>query len=312
MLKKICIISIVYTVFFAIKLQASPYTSLDFPEILTKPSSPETSKKIKTLVDQNKLSASYEITNLDDEQLAEVQVEIEGPVLKGSFSSLDSSLVEEHSDIERFLKHLELAAASSKCKVLRIFNDDSQDLSTLGKFGFSQKSDYFEKVIDLRDIKGFFIRNHMNKADKQMIEVDIGRKSKFLGNPFLIAHYTPDEIPESELKNYKMSDFDCLDPKQRDEVCELYKEYLHAENEVIRVQKKDRVQEFISSLARKHAYETKGKILGCYCVPDRCHGNTLFGFANNLEKEMQPLDCCDMEMRKQNKRKYDHIQFKEE
>lgn len=295
---------------FAIRLEASPYSSLDFPEIITNLKNPKKSRKIITQVDPDRLSANYKLVDINGEQLAEAYAQIQGDMLKINFSKLDFSVPEQ--DIERILKHLELAGATSKCQILRLSTDNLEYLSVFNKFGFSSKNSYLEKIINLKELQNFFIRNQTNKEDKQKMEVDIGRKSEFLGNPFLISCYSPEEYPENELKNLCVCEFDILHPRQRNDVCQEYFVYLHAENMIVRIQKANRVQIFNSNLAREHAYEVKGKILGCYCAPDRCHGNTLFGFANNLEEEIKEFDVCDIDFRKKNMKKYRHIVFKEE
>jgi len=52
----------------------------------------------------------------------------------------------------------------------------------------------------------------------------------------------------------------------RDEVCERYRTYLLGETNLL------------SSLP-----ELKGKVLGCWCAPQRCHGDILAELANEQD-----------------------------
>ena len=284
----------------------SPYTSLDFPLITTSHELPELQRTITSEVDADATSASYTMLDHEGGVLAHAKVKIEDDLLIGEVG-IDPDLFEH--DIERFIKHLEIAAASSKCKALQLVSQESSTQKLFESFGFKNQNSSFNKLINIGELQSFFIRNQMNKADKKVMEVDIGRKSEYLGNPFLITFYYPSEVSGDKLKSMRVSDFDCFHPKQRDEVCDKYYTYLHSEDLTITVQKKNRVQVFNSKIARKHAYETKGKILGCYCAPDRCHGNTLFAFANDLEEEMKPYDCCDHETRRKNLEGWSGISF---
>ena len=74
-------------------------------------------------------------------------------------------------------------------------------------------------------------------------DVYIGRPSKW-GNPFIIGK-----------------------DGNREEVIEKYKQYLNKNPELIEQIKK----------------ELKGKILGCWCSPAKCHGDILAKIANGFE-----------------------------
>jgi hypothetical protein len=36
---------------------------------------------------------------------------------------------------------------------------------------------------------------------------------------------------------------------------------------------------------KRRIHELKGKILGCFCKPDACHGDVIAAYLNNLENE---------------------------
>ena len=75
---------------------------------------------------------------------------------------------------------------------------------------------------------------------KEKYDIYIGRSS-YWGNPFIIG---PDGT--------------------REEVIELYRQYIEARPYMIEKAKK----------------ELRGKVLGCYCKPKACHGDVLLEIAN--------------------------------
>ena len=82
----------------------------------------------------------------------------------------------------------------------------------------------------------------VNIKNTKNYDVYIGRGSKW-GNPFKMQNNSQ---------------------KERDRVCQEYERY------------------YYSSGLDKHIHELKGKILGCYCKPLRCHGDFLAEQANKL------------------------------
>lgn len=78
---------------------------------------------------------------------------------------------------------------------------------------------------------------------KSDYDVYIGRPSKW-GNPFVIGK-----------------------DGTREEVIEKYKEWLHSDLNAPQLEEIQR--------------ELKGKILGCWCSPEYCHGEILTEIANN-------------------------------
>lgn len=77
---------------------------------------------------------------------------------------------------------------------------------------------------------------------KEKYDIYIGRGSK-LGNPFKMNNYSNEE---------------------RNRVCEEYEKW------------------FWTTELPKDLKELKGKVLGCYCKPLRCHGDFLAKEANKL------------------------------
>lgn len=77
-------------------------------------------------------------------------------------------------------------------------------------------------------------------------EVYIGRGSKW-GNPF-------------EMRNKSDA--------ERDRVCDAYEAWFKAQPELV-----------------NDLHELKGKILGCFCKPKRCHGDFLAREANKIKIE---------------------------
>lgn len=86
-------------------------------------------------------------------------------------------------------------------------------------------------------------------------DIFIGRPSKW-GNPF--THL------EHSLGEYKV--------ESSDEAITKYKEWIRTQPELM------------ASL-----HELKGKTLGCYCKPKRCHGDILVEMVNELDNEMDLL-----------------------
>lgn len=82
---------------------------------------------------------------------------------------------------------------------------------------------------------------------KEKYDVYIGRPSKF-GNPFSHLNNT--------LAKFKVS--------SRDEAVDEYEKWIKAYPEFIKIIKA----------------ELKGKVLGCWCSPKRCHGDVLLKIAN--------------------------------
>lgn len=76
-------------------------------------------------------------------------------------------------------------------------------------------------------------------------DIYIGRGSKW-GNPFPMKNNSQEE---------------------RDRVCDAYEEY------------------FYKSTLKSYLYELKGKTLGCYCKPLRCHGDFLAKLVNELDEQ---------------------------
>lgn len=77
---------------------------------------------------------------------------------------------------------------------------------------------------------------------KKKYDVYIGRGSKW-GNPFAMKDYSKQE---------------------RDRVCDEYKKW------------------FWTTDLPSQLHELQGKVLGCYCKPQRCHGDFLAAEANKL------------------------------
>lgn len=90
---------------------------------------------------------------------------------------------------------------------------------------------------------------HINK---EPYDIYIGRPSKW-GNPY--SH------KEGTLAEFKV--------KNRAEALEKYEKYL-LENETL-----------FNSLI-----ELQGKTLGCWCKPNRCHGDILVKWSNSLGREL--------------------------
>ena len=82
---------------------------------------------------------------------------------------------------------------------------------------------------------------------KNKYDVYIGRPSKW-GNPFTIGK-----------------------DGTRDEVCDKYEEWFLNQPELVEECKK----------------ELRGKVLGCFCAPKRCHGDFLFKIANEASKNKE-------------------------
>lgn len=81
---------------------------------------------------------------------------------------------------------------------------------------------------------------------RQPHDVYIGRPSKW-GNPFRLN-----------------------DESERDVVLSKYSEWLKTQPELVAAAKK----------------ELRGKVLGCWCAPRKCHGDVLAKIANEEEKEI--------------------------
>ena len=77
---------------------------------------------------------------------------------------------------------------------------------------------------------------------KSKHDVFIGRPTKW-GNPFVIGH----------------------DGMTRSDVIEKYEEYLLGNRELM-----------------NDLHELKGKVIGCFCSPEACHGDVLAKYANKL------------------------------
>lgn len=72
----------------------------------------------------------------------------------------------------------------------------------------------------------------------------------FAGNPFFLKDVNNDE--------------------ERDHVCNLYEEYFYD-----RIAKDENFRAGILSL--------KGKVLGCFCKPKRCHGDTIVKWLESID-----------------------------
>lgn len=82
---------------------------------------------------------------------------------------------------------------------------------------------------------------------KSKYDVYIGRPSKF-GNPF--SHL------DGTMALYKVS--------SRDEAVSKFEEWIRSKPELMKAAKK----------------ELRGKILGCWCAPQSCHGDILYKIVN--------------------------------
>jgi hypothetical protein len=82
---------------------------------------------------------------------------------------------------------------------------------------------------------------------KEPYDVYIGRPGPW-GNPF-------------DMKD--KSDF------ERDRVCDLYYDLFHNSK----------------SMKARAVRELRGKVLGCYCKPKRCHGDIIADYVNGFYKE---------------------------
>lgn len=86
---------------------------------------------------------------------------------------------------------------------------------------------------------------------KEPYDIYIGRPSLW-GNPWILKN------PQND--------------KERDEVCDKFEDWLKGEyNGPF-----DSQREFII----KNIHILKGKVLGCWCAPKRCHGEVLLKIAN--------------------------------
>ena len=85
---------------------------------------------------------------------------------------------------------------------------------------------------------------------REPYDVYIGRPSKW-GNPYKLAAKATDD--------------------ERDHCIALYRRYL--------VQRTD--------LAQAAVRELRGKRLGCYCAPKRCHGDVLAEFADKFQETIE-------------------------
>lgn len=79
---------------------------------------------------------------------------------------------------------------------------------------------------------------------KDLLDVYIGRSSKW-GNPFVMRNPSDEE---------------------RNRVCDLYAEY------------------FWTTRLSEDLHKLKGKRLGCFCKPKRCHGDFLAKLVNELKE----------------------------
>jgi hypothetical protein len=77
---------------------------------------------------------------------------------------------------------------------------------------------------------------------KEPLHIYIGRGSKW-GNPFVMNNSSDEE---------------------RNRVCDMYEEY------------------FWTTDLKNHLHELKGRKLGCFCKPKRCHGDFLAKLVNEL------------------------------
>ena len=89
-------------------------------------------------------------------------------------------------------------------------------------------------------------------------DIYIGRPSEW-GNPY--SHLEDGTIAKFKVKN-------------RDEAISKYREYLLSNKELM------------ASLPK-----LKGKVLGCWCHPKKCHGDVLAELAD-LSGETSETDCC--------------------
>jgi hypothetical protein len=87
---------------------------------------------------------------------------------------------------------------------------------------------------------------------KESFDIYIGRGSPW-GNPFVMKDKSDAE---------------------RDRVCDLYYDYFHGNKE----------------LKRRAREELRGKVLGCYCKPKRCHGDIIADYVNGFESEKTDID----------------------
>lgn len=80
---------------------------------------------------------------------------------------------------------------------------------------------------------------------KEPLDIYIGRGSKW-GNPFVMANNSDEE---------------------RNRVCDLYETYFWTTN------------------LASQLHKLKGRRLGCFCKPERCHGDFLAKLVNKLDTE---------------------------
>lgn len=90
-------------------------------------------------------------------------------------------------------------------------------------------------------------------------DVYIGRPGKW-GNPFMID-----------------------EDHNRDDVIQMYKEWLNGEREISLITAKSMGNDFRLNppTIEEIQKELKGKILGCWCSPRKCHGDILAEIANS-------------------------------
>jgi hypothetical protein len=91
------------------------------------------------------------------------------------------------------------------------------------------------------------IRKYVVHKSKKPYDIYIGRPSKW-GNPFSTKEGTPD--------SFKVED--------RDEAIDKFEVWVRSQPEMMNAIKK----------------ELCGKVLGCWCDPNRCHGHVLAWIAN--------------------------------
>lgn len=96
----------------------------------------------------------------------------------------------------------------------------------------------------------------VNRYRDSNFEIDIGRSSIW-GNPF------------SHDKKSKAKFF----VKTREEAVEKYEHWILAQPELI-----------------CRLSELKGKVLGCYCLPLKCHGSFLCSLVNNFDENKEFSD----------------------
>lgn len=96
-------------------------------------------------------------------------------------------------------------------------------------------------------------KKYVVHCQKDNYDVYIGRPSQW-GNPF---SHKPSSIAEVKVDS-------------REEAIECYKNYLIATPRLVEAAKK----------------ELKGKILGCWCSPQSCHGEILAEIANSEDDEI--------------------------